>query len=106
MRTINPIYDFEHVYVLRSYDDVRKKAVFEKIQKIKPTAKAFVTSEWQWTEICTRFLNEVCQQHMAENGQGGKKLPVIFHTSYPLPAAVLHFGYRKMRFSIRKQEQN
>jgi len=57
---------------------VRKKAVFEKIQKIKPTAKAFVTSEWQWTEICTSFLNEVCQQHMAENGQGGKKTSCNF----------------------------
>ena len=69
MRTINPIYDFEHVYVLRSYDDVRKKAVFEKLQKIKPTDKAVVTSEWQGKEIHTSFLNEVYQQHMTGNGR-------------------------------------
>ena len=45
--------------------------------------------EWQGAGIGTSFLNAVCQWHLDGNGRRGKKLPVLFHASYPQLAAVL-----------------
>ncbi len=48
-----------------------------------------VMPEWQGAGIGIRFLNAVCQWHVDGNGRGGKKLPVLFHTSHPQLAASL-----------------
>ena len=72
-------------------------------------ARLAVMPEWQGAGIGTRFLNAVCQWHLDGNGRCGKKVPVLFHTSYPQLATVLRrsppFGFRKARRFTRSLAQ-
>ncbi len=53
------------------------------------TAKAYratrlvVMPEWQGVGVGTKFLNAVCEYHLAGHGRCGHKFPTFFHTSHP-----------------------
>ncbi len=46
-------------------------------------SRMVVMPEWQGAGVGVRFLNAVCEMHLAGGGRRGKKLPTFFHTSHP-----------------------